>query len=37
MVANLVASAAFAVWMYLIMGRGGFWLAAERDDEGPRR
>jgi hopene-associated glycosyltransferase HpnB len=35
MVANLVASAAFAVWMYLIMGRGGFWLAAERDDEGP--
>lgn len=35
MVANLVASAAFAVWMYLIMGRGGFWLADERDDCGP--
>jgi len=35
MVANLVASAAFAVWMYLIMGRGGFWLAAERDDDRP--
>jgi len=35
MVANLVASAAFAVWVYLIVGRGGFWLAAERDQGGP--
>jgi hopene-associated glycosyltransferase HpnB len=35
MVANLVAAAALAVWVYLIAGRGGFWLAAERDDEGP--
>ncbi|MBI4367250.1 MAG: glycosyltransferase, partial [Deltaproteobacteria bacterium] len=35
MVTNLVASAALAVWAYLIAGRGGFWLAAERDDGGP--
>lgn len=35
MVANLIAAAAFAVWVYLIAGRGGFWLAAERDDGGP--
>jgi hopene-associated glycosyltransferase HpnB len=35
MVANIVASAALAVWVYLIAGRGGFWLAAERDDAGP--
>ena len=35
MVANLVASAALAAWVYLMVGRGGFWLAAERDDGGP--
>jgi hopene-associated glycosyltransferase HpnB len=35
MAANLIAVAAFAVWVYLIAGRGGFWLAAERDDSGP--
>ena len=35
MVTNLVALAALAVWLYLISGRGGFWLAAERDDDGP--
>ena len=35
MVANLVASAALAVWVYLMVGRGGFWLAAERDEGGP--
>ena len=34
MVANLVASAALAVWFYLIAGRGGFWLASERDGGG---
>jgi hopene-associated glycosyltransferase HpnB len=35
MVVNLLAAAAFAVWIYLIAGRGGFWLAGERDDGGP--
>ena len=35
MVLNLLAAAALAVWVYLIAGRGGFWLAAERDDGGP--
>jgi hopene-associated glycosyltransferase HpnB len=32
-VANgLVASMVLAIWVYLIAARGGFWLAAERDD-----
>jgi hopene-associated glycosyltransferase HpnB len=35
MVVTLIAAAAFVVWLYLIAGRGGFWLAAERDDSGP--
>src|SRR5664279_4750348 len=35
MVANLIAATTFAVWLYLIAGRGGFWLAADRDDSGP--
>ena len=35
MVVNLLAAAALAVWLYLIAGRGGFWLASERDDGGP--
>jgi hopene-associated glycosyltransferase HpnB len=35
MVANLIAAAALAVWTYLIAWRGGFWLAAERDDSMP--
>ena len=24
-----------AIWLYLVAARGGFWRAAERDDEGP--
>ena len=32
---TILAIAAFAVWVYLIACRGGFWLAAERDDGGP--
>ena len=36
MVVNFTAAAALAVWIYLIVGRGGFWLAAERDDSGPK-
>ncbi len=35
MVLNLIAAAALVVWVYLIAGRGGFWLASERDDGGP--
>jgi hopene-associated glycosyltransferase HpnB len=35
MLLNLIAAAALAVWIYLIVGRGGFWLASERDDDGP--
>ena len=32
---NILAVAAFAIWVYLIACRGGFWLAGERDDRGP--
>jgi hopene-associated glycosyltransferase HpnB len=32
---TILAIAAFAGWVYLIACRGGFWLAAERDDGGP--
>jgi hopene-associated glycosyltransferase HpnB len=35
MLVNLLAVAALAVWLYLIAGRGGFWLGCERDDGGP--
>lgn len=35
MAANLLGSVVLAIWIYLIAGRGGFWLAAERDDGGP--
>jgi hopene-associated glycosyltransferase HpnB len=35
MALNLLAAAALAVWLYLIAGRGGFWLATERDGSGP--
>jgi hopene-associated glycosyltransferase HpnB len=35
MVVNLLAAAALAVWVYLIAGRGGFWLASERDETSP--
>ena len=31
----LLAAAALAVWIYLVAGRGGFWLAWERDETGP--
>ena len=32
---NLLACAALAVWLYLVAARGGFWMAAVRDDGGP--
>jgi hopene-associated glycosyltransferase HpnB len=35
MIANLLASSALAIWVYLIVARGGFWRCAERDDAGP--
>jgi hopene-associated glycosyltransferase HpnB len=31
---ELIAFLACATWLYLIVGRGGFWLASERDDGG---
>ncbi len=30
---DLLASMVLAIWLYLLAGRGAFWLAAERDDE----
>ena len=32
---DLVASMVLAIWLYLIAARGGFWRAADRDDESP--
>jgi hopene-associated glycosyltransferase HpnB len=32
---NLLAFAALAVWIYLLTARGGFWMAAVRDQGGP--
>ena len=32
---DLVASMVLAIWLYLLAGRGGFWLSAERDDDAP--
>jgi hopene-associated glycosyltransferase HpnB len=29
----MVAALALGIWLYLILARGGFWLARERDDE----
>jgi hopene-associated glycosyltransferase HpnB len=28
----LLAALALAIWLYLLIGRGGFWLSSERDD-----
>jgi hopene-associated glycosyltransferase HpnB len=32
---DIVASMVLAIWLYLIVGRGGFWRAAERDEDVP--
>ena len=32
---DLIASMVLAIWLYLIAARGGFWRAADRDDESP--
>jgi hopene-associated glycosyltransferase HpnB len=29
---DLLASMVLAIWLYLLLGRGGFWLGRERDD-----
>jgi hopene-associated glycosyltransferase HpnB len=34
MIASLLAGFALAIWIYLIVARGGFWRCAERDDAG---
>jgi hopene-associated glycosyltransferase HpnB len=31
---DLIASMVLAIWLYLLAARGGFWLAAQRDDDG---
>jgi hopene-associated glycosyltransferase HpnB len=35
--ADIVAFIALAIWLYLLAGRGAFWLCTERDDWGPVR
>jgi len=35
MLAQILASLALAIWLYLLLGRGGFWLSSERDDGEP--
>jgi hopene-associated glycosyltransferase HpnB len=32
---DIVASMVLAIWLYLIVARGGFWQAAERDEDAP--
>src|SRR5262245_37198707 len=32
MIVLAIASAAFLAWLYLLLARGSFWRAAERDD-----
>jgi hopene-associated glycosyltransferase HpnB len=35
MLAQVLAALALAIWLYLLLGRGGFWLSGERDDGKP--
>ena len=37
MVIDLIASMVLVIWLYLLAARGGFWLSAERDDDGAGR
>src|ERR1700722_4050232 len=32
MLAQILAALALAIWLYLLLGRGGFWLSSQRDD-----
>src|ERR1700681_2859987 len=35
MLAQILAALALMIWLYLLLGRGGFWLSSERDDGKP--
>jgi hopene-associated glycosyltransferase HpnB len=35
MLAQILAALALAIWLYLMLGRGGFWLSSQRDDGTP--
>src|ERR1700720_4147207 len=35
MLAQVLATLALSIWLYLLLGRGGFWLSSERDDGKP--
>jgi len=35
MITELLAATAFAIWIYLLFGRGGFWLCRESDEGAP--
>jgi hopene-associated glycosyltransferase HpnB len=37
MLAQILAALALAIWLYLLLGRGGFWLSSQRDDGTPVR
>ena len=32
MLTQILAALALAIWLYLLLGRGGFWLSSQRDD-----
>src|SRR5260370_12935747 len=32
MLAQILGALALAIWLYLLLGRGGFWLSSERED-----
>ena len=34
MFATAVGVLTLGIWLYLLLARGGFWLARERDDRG---
>jgi hopene-associated glycosyltransferase HpnB len=35
MLAQILAALALAIWLYLLLARGGFWLSSQRDDGKP--
>jgi hopene-associated glycosyltransferase HpnB len=37
MATAVIAALSLAIWLYLLLFRGGFWLASERDDREPAR